>query len=57
MDVDKIKKVLSGLDSLKRKVDKLDVIKLKLVPLDLKKLSDVVDNNVVKNTLFSDLTK
>ena len=57
MDVDKIRKVLSGLHSLKIKVDKLDVNKLKLVPLDLKKLSDVVDNNVVKKTVFSELTK
>ena len=52
MDVDKIKKVLSGLDSLKIKVDKLDVNKLKRLPLDLKKLSDAVDNNVVKKTVF-----
>ena len=27
--------------------------KLKTVPVDLKKLSDVVDNEVVKNTKFS----
>ena len=28
----------------------LDVGKVKTVPVDLKKLSDVVDNEVVKNT-------
>ena len=33
----------------------LDVGKVKTVPVDLKKLSDVVDNEVVKNTKFSTL--
>ena len=33
---------------LKTKVDDLDVGKLKPVPVDLKKLSDVVDNEVIK---------
>ena len=41
--------------NLKRKVDDLDVGKLKTVPVDLKKLSDVVDNEVVKNTKFNTL--
>ena len=39
-----------SLNNLKTKVDDLDVGNLKTVPIDLKKLSDVVDNNVVKNT-------
>ena len=38
------------LNNLKTKVDDLDVGNLKTVPIDLQKLSDVVDNNVVKNT-------
>ena len=33
---------------LKTKLDNLDVGKLKTVPVDLKKLSDVVDNEVLK---------
>ena len=41
--------------SLKAKVDELDVGKWKIVPVDLKKLSDVTDNEVVKNTKFNTL--
>ena len=41
--------------NLKAKVYDLDVGKLKTDPVDLKKLSDVVDNEVVKNTEFSTL--
>ena len=41
--------VLTSLNNLKTKVDDLDVGKLKTVPVDLKKLSDVVDNEVVKD--------
>ena len=33
----------------------MDVSKLKTVPVDLKKLSDVVDNEVVKNAKFNTL--
>ena len=43
------------LNDLKTKVKVLDVGKLKSVPLDLTKLSDVVDNEVVKNTKFNTL--
>ena len=39
-----------SLNNLKTKVGDLDVGKLKTVPIDLEKSSDVVDNNVVKNT-------
>ena len=39
--------------NLKTKDDDLDVGKLKTVPENLKKLSDVVDNEVVKNTKFN----
>ena len=38
----------TNLASLKTKVDKLDIDKLKIVPTDLNKLSDVVENEVVK---------
>ena len=37
------------------KVDDLDVGKFNNVPVDLKKLSDVVDTEVVKNTIFNTL--
>ena len=40
---------------MKTKVDYLDVGKLKTVLVDLKKLSDIVDNEVVKTTKFSTL--
>ena len=43
------------MNNLKTKVDDLDVGKLKTVPVDLKKLSDVVDNEVVKNAKFNTL--
>ena len=42
--------VTTSLNNLKTKVHSLDVGKLKTVPVDLKKLSDVVDNEVVRNT-------
>ena len=44
-----------SLNNLKTKVDDLDVGKLKTVPIDLKKLSDVEDNEVLKNTKFNTL--
>ena len=57
MDVDKLKNVRSGLDSLKSKEDKLDVDRSKLVPVHFKKLSDVVDNDDVKKTVYNELAK
>ena len=44
-----------SLKNLKPEIDDLDVGKLKTVPVDLNKLSDVVYNEVVKNTKFSTL--
>ena len=41
------------MNNLKTKVNDLDVGKLKTVPADLKKISDVVDNETVKNTKFN----
>ena len=43
------------LNNLKTKVDDLDVGKLRTVSVDLKKLSDVVDNELVKNTKLNTL--
>ena len=44
-------------NNLKIKVNDLDIITLKAVHADLKKLSDVVDNEAVKNTKFNTLKK
>ena len=44
-----------SLNNTKTKVDDLDVGKLKTVTIDFKKLSDVVDNEVVKNRKFNTL--
>ena len=42
---------------MKSEVDKLHVGKLKPVPAFLKKLSDVVDNGVVKKTVYEELVR
>ena len=47
--------VLTSLSNLNTNVDDLDVSRLKAVPADLKKISDVVDNEVVKNAKFNKL--
>ena len=47
--------VLTSLSNLNTNVDDLDVSRLKAVPADLKKISDVVDNEVVKNAKFNTL--
>ena len=47
--------VPTSLDKLKTKVDDFDVGKLKTVIVDLKKFSDVVGNEVVKNTKINTL--
>ena len=38
-------------------VDDLDIDKLKTFPVDLSKLSDIVKNEVVKNTIYDKLVK
>ena len=48
----KLTNVPTSLNNLKTNVNDLDVGKLKAVPVDFKKVSDVVDNVVVKNTKF-----
>ena len=45
------------MNNVKRKLDDLDIGKLKTIPVGLKKLSDVVDNEVIKNTNFNTLSK
>ena len=45
------------MNNLKTKVDDLDVGKLKSAPVDLKILSNLVDNEVVKNTKFNTLKR
>ena len=45
----------SNLASLKTEVDKLDIDKLVPVPVDLSKLSDVINNDVVKKTEYNKL--
>ena len=42
-------------NNLETKIDNLDVGKLKTVPVNMKKLSDVVDNEVVKILKFNTL--
>ena len=45
----------SNLPSLKGEVDKINIEKLKSVPSDLSKLSNVVNNEVVKKTVYDRL--
>ena len=47
-DINKLVNVPTNLNNSKRRVDGLNFGKLKTVPVDLKKLSDIVDNEVVK---------
>ena len=42
----------SDLASLKAEIDKVEVDKLKAVPADLSKLSKVVNNEVIKKTVW-----
>ena len=45
----------SNLSKLKVQVDKIDIDKLKTVPVDLSKLSNVVNNEVVKKIVYDQL--
>ena len=49
LDIVKLAKVPTGLNSFKSKVGKLDIKKLETTPVDLSKLSNVVKNHVVKS--------
>ena len=57
LDIAKLVNVPTSLNNLKTKVDGLYAGKLKVVPVDLKKLSDVVNNEVVKNTKLNTLKR
>ena len=48
LNIDKFINVRTSFNNLKTKVNGLDAGKLKTTPVDLKKLSDVVDNELVK---------
>ena len=41
--------------SLKARVNEIDIDKIKTIPADLSKLSNVIDNDVVKKTVFDKL--
>ena len=53
LDINNLTNVPTSLNNLKTKVDDLDVGKLEKVLIDFKKLSDVVDNELVKNIKFN----
>ena len=53
LDIDKLKILSNSLSNLKTKIDKLDIDKLVPVPLDLGKLSNVVNNDVVKKSKYN----
>ena len=55
LDINKLTNVPTSLNNLKTKVDDLDAGKLKTVSVGLKKISDLLDNEVVKNTKFNAL--
>ena len=48
LDIDKLKNIATNVSNLKSKVDKVDLDKLALVTVDFTKLSDVIENDVVK---------
>ena len=48
-----MKNIATNLNNLKREAHKIDVDKLVPVPLDLSKLSDVVNNYVVKKDVYN----
>ena len=53
--VNKLTNIPTSVNNLKTKVGDLNIGNLKTVPVHLKKLSDTVDNEVVKNTKFNTL--
>ena len=53
LDINKLFNATTSQSNLKTNTDDLDVGKMKIVPVDLKKLSDVVDNEVVKNSTLT----
>ena len=57
LNIEKFINVPTSLNNLETKINGLDAGKLKTVPIDLEKLSDVVDNELVKNTKFNKLKR
>ena len=57
LNINKLVNVATSLNNLETKIDDLDDGKLKNAPTDLKKLSDVVANEMMKNTKFNTLKK
>ena len=55
LDIAKLVNVQNSLNNLKIKVDDIDISKVKTVPVDLKNLSDIVVNEVFKNTKLNTL--
>ena len=47
----------SGLGRLKDQVDKMGIDKLKTVPAALSNLTNIVDNDVVKKTVYNELNR
>ena len=47
LNIDKVK-TIKLINNLQSKVSKIDVNKVKIVPVELQKLSDAVDNDVVR---------
>ena len=56
LHINKLVNALISLNNLETEVVDLDVGKLKVVPINLKKWSDVVKNEVVKNTKYNTQT-
>ena len=48
---------MCNISKLKSKVNELDIGKLKATPVDVSKLSDVVKNEVVKKTEYSEFSQ
>ena len=55
LDINNLVNVSTSLNNLKTKVDNIVVGKIKTFFVNLKKLSDIVDNEVLKNTKFNTL--
>ena len=55
LDINKPTNVQNSLNNLKAKVNDLNDSKLKTLPVDLKKISDIVDDEFIKNTKFNTL--
>ena len=55
LDINKLVNVPTGLNNIKSKVHELNVGELKIVLKDLKISTDIVKNEVVKNTKFNTL--